>query len=65
MLRRPSLLAQLPRPLDAEDGEIFAGDVFTVCGSEKRKRSELAVAIDREEVGIFDVNLARWGSRRI
>jgi hypothetical protein len=65
MLRRPSLLAQLPRPLDAESGKIFAGDVFTVRGNERWKRSELAVAIDREEVGIFDVNLPRRSSRRI
>ena len=58
MIQRPYTLANLPVSLHASQGKIFAADVHTVAGTKKRKRSELAVAVDNEGISIYDVRLS-------
>jgi hypothetical protein len=55
-LQAPSLLAQLPRPLEASSGKIHVGEVYGFAASKKRRRYEIAVAIDGEAVSIYDVS---------
>ncbi|KAJ5239129.1 hypothetical protein N7468_003748 [Penicillium chermesinum] len=56
-LQSPSILAQLPRPLHATTGKTRIGDVFSLADSKKRKRYEVAVAVDGEAVNIYNVRL--------
>ena len=51
----PYILAEIPQDLAGSPGKILATDVYAVAGSRKRKRSELALGIDREGVNIYDV----------
>lgn len=55
MIQKPYTLAEIPRDITGASGNILSGDVFAVTGSKKRKRTELALAIDREGVNIYDV----------
>ena len=55
MIQTPYTLANLPVSLHASQGRTFAADVHTLVGSRRRKRSELAVALDHEGVNIYDV----------
>jgi len=57
MIRKPHTLAEIPQDITGSSGKILAADVHAVAGSKKRKRSELALAIDREGVNIYDVIL--------
>ncbi|MCJ1303027.1 hypothetical protein MMC08_005833 [Hypocenomyce scalaris] len=59
MIQRPYTLANLPVSLHASQGKIFAADVHTVAGTKKRKRSELAVAVDYEGINIYDIRSSR------
>lgn len=64
-LQPPSVLAQLPRPLQSLTGRTQIGDVFSLAESKKRKRYEVAVAIDGEAVNIYNVGILSamyWGS---
>lgn len=54
-LQSPSVLAQLPRPLHAATGKTHIGDVNSLANAKKRKRYELAVAVDGEAVNIYNV----------
>jgi hypothetical protein len=54
-LQSPSVLAQLPRPLHATTGKTRIGDVNSLADAKKRKRYELAVAVDGEAVNIYNV----------
>ncbi|KAJ6183913.1 hypothetical protein N7519_005214 [Penicillium mononematosum] len=54
-LQSPSVLAQLPRPLHASTGKTRIGDVFSLADAKKRKRYEVAVAVDGEAVNIYNV----------
>lgn len=54
-LQSPSILAQLPRPLHATTGKTHIGDVFGLADTKKRKRYEVAVAVDGEAVNIYNV----------
>lgn len=54
-LQSPSVLAQLPRPLHASTGQTRIGDVFSLADAKKRKRYEVAVAVDGEAVNIYNV----------
>lgn len=56
-LQSPSVLAQLPRPLHATTGKTRIGDVFGLAETKKRKRYEVAVAVDGEAVNIYNVSL--------
>ncbi|CRG84143.1 WD repeat and HMG-box DNA-binding protein 1 [Talaromyces islandicus] len=51
----PSVLAQLPRPLQASAGRTQVGEVFSLAESKKRKRYEVAVAVDGEGLNIYNV----------
>ncbi|KAL2020823.1 hypothetical protein VTK56DRAFT_7916 [Thermocarpiscus australiensis] len=57
-IHKPYVLQALPRPLDRPDGtgRYLVGEVFgQKQGSKRRKRTELAVAIDGVAVYIYDV----------
>ena len=54
MIERSYTVADLPPSL-LGSGEISAADVHTLSGSSKKKRSELAIAIDNESVNLYDV----------
>ncbi|PGH32807.1 hypothetical protein GX50_04408 [[Emmonsia] crescens] len=58
-LQAPSVLAQLPRPLGASAGKCQLGEVYGVEGSRKRKRYEVAAAIDGESVNIYNVQFPK------
>ncbi len=57
MIQKPYLLAGIQQDLTGSHGNILATEVFTIAGSKKRKRSELALAIDRQGINIYDVSL--------
>lgn len=54
-LQSPSVLAHLPRPLHASTGKTRIGDVHSLADAKKRKRYEVAVAVDGEAVNIYNV----------
>ncbi|KAE8349888.1 hypothetical protein BDV28DRAFT_52272 [Aspergillus coremiiformis] len=54
-LQPPSVLAQLPRPLHASQGKTHIGEVYSLSDSKKRKRYEVAVAVDGEAVNIYNI----------
>ncbi|KAJ5894767.1 hypothetical protein N7495_006458 [Penicillium taxi] len=54
-LQSPSVLAQLPHPLHASTGKTRIGDVYSLADAKKRKRYEVAVAVDGEAVNIYNV----------
>lgn len=51
----PSVLTQLPRPLQASTGKTQVGEVYSLADSKKRKRYEIAVAVDGEGLNIYNV----------
>ena len=55
MLQLPQVLVRLPRSLSAVGNEPLAADVHTLAKGKKRKRSELAVAINGEAINLYDV----------
>lgn len=48
--------ALLPKSLEGDRSKIYTADVNAVVGSRKRKRSEIAVAVDNEGVNLYDVS---------
>ncbi|KAE8154706.1 hypothetical protein BDV25DRAFT_147292 [Aspergillus avenaceus] len=56
-LQPPSVLAQLPRPLHASKGKTHIGEVYSLSKNElkKRKRYEVACAVDGEAVNIYNI----------
>lgn len=56
----PSVLTQLPRPLQASTGKTQVGEVYSLAQSKKRKRYEIAVAVDGEGLNIYNVRNALW-----
>lgn len=48
-------LAEFPKNLIAPNGKILVADVYGLVGARKRKRSELAVALDNDSVNLYDV----------
>ncbi|MCJ1358402.1 MAG: hypothetical protein MMC33_008402 [Icmadophila ericetorum] len=55
MIQSPVVLAELPRSLVNGRNEVHAADVYGFDGDKKRKRSEIAVAVDGECVNVYDV----------
>ena len=55
MIERAYRLAEVPRDLTGSVGQVQTSDVYATAGSRKRKRSELAVGIDRQGVNIYNV----------
>ncbi|KAL3496207.1 hypothetical protein BJX62DRAFT_232715 [Aspergillus germanicus] len=54
-LQPPSVLAQLPRPLHASTGKTHISEVYSLADSKKRKRYEVAVAVDGEAVNLYNI----------
>ena len=59
MIQKPYAMAEIPQDLTGTPGQIHASDVYAISGSKKRKRSELALAIDRQSVNIYDVTFSQ------
>lgn len=57
MIQTPYTLAEISRDITGAPVNILAADVYTIAGPKKRKRTELALAIDRQGVNIYDVLL--------
>ena len=57
MIQEPYLLADIQQDLTGVHGNVLVSDVLAVAGSNKRKRSELALAVDRQGINIYDVSL--------
>ncbi|KAL5598695.1 hypothetical protein BROUX41_003392 [Berkeleyomyces rouxiae] len=55
-IRKPYVLATLPRPFNPETGKFFVGDVFGhQLDQPRKKRTELIAAIDGESVNLYDI----------
>ncbi|KAL5045542.1 hypothetical protein BDW71DRAFT_79622 [Aspergillus fruticulosus] len=54
-LQPPSVLAQLPRPLHASTGKTHTSEVYSLANAKKRKRYEVAVAVDGEAVNLYNI----------
>ncbi|KAK4505088.1 hypothetical protein PRZ48_003051 [Zasmidium cellare] len=54
-IEEPYSIASLPKPLDAENGRILGANVYSLSGSRKRKRREVAVGVDGESVNIYNI----------
>ena len=54
-MEAPYTIASLPKPLDAENGSIYASPVFSHRGLKKRKRHEVIVGVDGESLNIYNV----------
>ncbi|KAL4742434.1 hypothetical protein BDV11DRAFT_180859 [Aspergillus similis] len=54
-LQPPSVLAQLPRPLHASTGKTYISEVYSLSNAKKRKRYEVAVAVDGEAVNLYNI----------
>ncbi|KAF2719751.1 hypothetical protein K431DRAFT_347675 [Polychaeton citri CBS 116435] len=54
-LQPPSVVATLPSPLDKKHGRIQAAPCFGLRESKKRKRHEVAVAVDGEGLNLYNV----------
>ena len=55
MIGEPYSITHIAPDLTGRVGNIFASDVNAVSDSKKRKRSEIAIAIDRQGVNIYHV----------
>jgi hypothetical protein len=58
MIQNPYALAEVPQDLTGTSVQVHAADVYAIAGSKKRKRTEIALAIDRQGVNIYDVALS-------
>lgn len=58
-IEEPYSIAALPKPLDSEHGRILGANVYSLSGSKKRKRREVAVGVDGESVNIYNVRMRR------
>lgn len=54
-MEAPYTIASLPKPLDAENGQIYATPVYSFRGLKKRKRHEVVVGVDGESLSIYNV----------
>ena len=59
MFGEPYLFADVAIDLEGDQPQVHAGDVFAVSDSSKRKLPEIACAIDRQGVNIYNVNAVR------
>ncbi|MCJ1401192.1 hypothetical protein MMC11_004404 [Xylographa trunciseda] len=55
MLQLPQVLARLPKSLSTVDNGPLAADVYALVKGKKRKRSELAVAVNGEAINLYDI----------
>jgi hypothetical protein len=52
-------LASLPTPLDSKNGQIRASTVTCLTRGKKRKRAEIAVAIDGEGLNLYSASAVK------
>ena len=57
MLQSFQVLAKLPNPVNQKELPPKSASVHALVGGKKRKRSELAVAIDTEGISLYDVSI--------
>ena len=55
MSQEPQVIAEIPQDITGSSRNILSSDVYAVAGSQNKKRSEIALAIDRQGVNIYDV----------
>ncbi len=55
MPQESQILAEIPNDLIGTSGKILTSDVYSIVGPQKKKRSEIALASDRQGVNIYDV----------
>lgn len=55
MIEEPYTLAELHQNPFGSYSKVYASDVFSLVGSEKRKRSEIALASDNQNICVYDV----------
>lgn len=58
-MEAPYSIASLPRPLDHDNGQTYAASVYAFKGSKKRKRHEVAIAVDGEGLSIYNVSMEK------
>ncbi|KAI5368061.1 Putative U3 small nucleolar RNA-associated protein [Septoria linicola] len=54
-IEEPYTIASLAKPLDQENGRVQSAIVYSLNGSRKRKRHEIAVGVDGESVNVYNV----------
>lgn len=54
-MEAPYTIASLPKPLDAENGSIYASPVHSFRDLKKRKRHEVVVGVDGESLTVYNV----------
>ena len=55
VFEEPRSIAEIPRDLTGSSGRTQASNVYAISGQQKKKRSEFALAIDRQGVNIYNV----------
>ena len=55
MMQRPYILADIPQDLTGSIGRVLTANVYGLRGSSFRKRPEIAIAIDRQVINIYNV----------
>ncbi|KAL6721728.1 hypothetical protein ACLMJK_000833 [Lecanora helva] len=55
MIQTPHTLADIPQDLTGSIGQVLASDVYSITATERKKRSELAVAIDRQGINLYNL----------
>ena len=55
MIQDVYTVAELSRSIISSHAKVLVSDVHSIVKSRKRKRSELAVAVDREILNLYDV----------
>ncbi|KAK7533469.1 hypothetical protein IWX49DRAFT_546871 [Phyllosticta citricarpa] len=58
-LEAPHTLASLPKPIDPINGRTLASTVYSLSGTRKRKRSEIAVSVDGDSLSIYSIQTPR------
>jgi hypothetical protein len=57
LIQTPYPIAHLPQPLDPINGTTFISNIYSLVGSKKRKRNEIAIATDGESINEYDVRI--------
>lgn len=55
MTGQPYTVAEIPSYSTTHHSHVFSSNVYAISNNKKRKRSEIALAIDRQGVNIYDV----------
>lgn len=58
-MEEPSLLAEVPRPFEGDNGMTLVGSSYSFLGSRKRVRPELVVGADGSNVNLYSVSVDR------